>query len=101
MRMIFTSLAVGLFLLSLMLGAVAWLAVIVYAIKMVRQVRAGVAPWGRKLRYNPFNVLFRTQLLTTKGIAYRRKLGWSMAIFLGMTVVWLLVGFFIGLIAGP
>ncbi len=60
-----------------------WLATIIYAIKMIRRARAGVAIWGRATLWNPFNLLLMPGLLTNAGRSYRRKCFLAVAVFVG------------------
>ncbi len=70
----------------------AWYAIVVYSFMMVRQIRSGVPRWGRSLIYNPFNVVFRPDLLTDRGLAYRRRLGWAVAAFVCIVLGGFIVG---------
>jgi hypothetical protein len=44
-------------------GLVLAIAVVIYFLRMLREVRPGVSPWGLHVFYNPLNVLFRPNLL--------------------------------------
>jgi hypothetical protein len=73
-------------------GLVLAIAVVIYFLRMLREVRPGVSPWGLHVFYNPLNVLFRPNLLTDRGLMWRRRLGISIALFLAVSLaVFLLV----------
>lgn len=69
------------FLLACVLGALSWLAIVAYSIRLPFHAKSGsLHGW---LRFNPFNVVFFKDKLTPKGLVLRRRLLISVGCFVG------------------
>lgn len=80
----------GIFTLACGLGVVAWLATVVYAIRVPFHAKSGsLHGW---FRANPFNVVFYSDKLTPKGLVLRRRLLLSVGCFVGSLAVGVLAG---------
>lgn len=79
------------FMAAWCMAVVAWFSAIVFAVKAVRRTQAGVRLWGRETLWNPANALLNPQLLTTDGLAYRRKCFIAIGVFVVCVGVPLLV----------
>ena len=80
----------GIFVLAWGLGVVAWLATVVYAIRVPFHAKSGsLHGW---FRFNPFNVVFFSDKLTAKGLLIRRRLLISAGCFLGFWALGALSG---------
>jgi hypothetical protein len=56
-------------------ATVAWLAAAYYLLKTMANRRAGVLLWSAPLAFFPPNIVFRPDLLTERGQAFRRRFG--------------------------
>jgi hypothetical protein len=65
---------------------VAWALIVVYGVRVLRNIRPDVSRRNRRLAYNPANVVFHPELLTPDGLRYRQRLGWSVAVFVGLVL---------------
>jgi hypothetical protein len=81
----------GAFVLAWLATLVAWVAIVVYGLKVIRNVLPGVSLWGRQTAYNPANVVFHPELLTPEGQACRRRLGYALAVFVALVLGTLLL----------
>lgn len=72
-------------------AVIAWFSAIVFAVKAVRRKKPGVKLWGRETFWNPANALINPQLLTSEGLAYRRKCFIAIGVFVACVGVPLLV----------
>ncbi|MBE1162883.1 hypothetical protein [Dyella acidiphila] len=77
-------------------GVVAWFFAVFFAVKAVRRTKAGIRLWGRGTLWNPANILFDPQSLTSDGLAYRRKCFIAIAVFFGCIGVLLLMAVIAG-----
>jgi hypothetical protein len=79
------------FMAAWCMAVVAWFSAIVFAVKAVRRTQAGVRLWVEKrygIRQTPFSI---PSLLTTEGLAYRRKCFIAIGVFVVCVGVPLLV----------
>jgi len=58
---------------TLVVAPLAWVCILVFGVKAVRNARPEVELWSRETMWNPINVLFSPQMLTDAGRRYRRK----------------------------
>ena len=71
---------VGAFMLIIGLGALSWLATVVYLLRIPFNAKPGsLRGW---LKFNPFNVVFYSDKLTPIGLVLRRRLFISACCFL-------------------
>lgn len=77
-------------------AAVSWFAMVIYGFKAVMSARPGVSLWSRETRWNPANVLLRSELLTPEGLEYRRKGLIALGVFVVATGVPLLLAAIMG-----
>ena len=66
---------------SMLVALIAWPCIIFFSIQAARNAKTGVNVWGRKTRWNPFNVLLFPNLLTEQGLQYRRRCFQAIACF--------------------
>lgn len=76
-------------------ATVAWLAALYYLLKTMANRRSGVPLWSAPLAFFPPNIVFRPDLLTERGQAFRRRFGRAALVFVaavaaGLTLGWLL-----------
>ena len=57
----------------MVIAPVAWVCILVFGVKAVRNARPGVNLWGRETMWNPGNVLIFPGMLTDEGRRHRRK----------------------------
>lgn len=62
-------------------ATVAWLAAAFFLIKTVTNRRSGVRLWSAPLAFFPPNIVFRPDLLTERGQAFRRRFGYATLVF--------------------
>jgi hypothetical protein len=77
---------IGAFVVGWVASLVAWISIVVFGLKVLRNVLPGVSPWSRRFAYNPANVLFHPELLTPEGLIHRRRLCWAVAVFVGLVL---------------
>jgi len=58
---------------TMVIAPVAWVCMLVFGFKAVRNARPDVNLWGRETMWNPGNVLIFRGMLTDEGKRYRRK----------------------------
>ena len=75
---------IGAFVVGWVGALAAWVSIVVYGLRVLRSVLPGVSLWSRQLGYNPANVVFHPELLTPEGLIHRQRLGWAVAIFVGL-----------------
>ena len=81
MSQIFVGAALAVFIAIWLTAIVTLIACVVYAVKAIRCARPGIRLWGRDTLWNPANVLLSSNMLTEKGLRYRRKCLISLGIF--------------------
>jgi hypothetical protein len=99
-RVVLRNVLLGAFVIGWMGSLAAWVAVVVYGLGVLRNVLPGVSLWSSQFAYNPANVVFHPELLTRKGVFYRRRLGWAVAVFVGLVLGSLLLGALTGSLRG-
>jgi ABC-type nitrate/sulfonate/bicarbonate transport system permease component len=82
------------------IALVFWFRILFFAWKTIANRRDGVhlvrdAPLG-----NPANILLKAELLTEKGIAYRRRMVASLLVFVAIVVGGFVVAAIVGVVAG-
>lgn len=82
---------IGAFVVGWVASLAAWISIVVFGLKVLRNVLPGVSPWSRRFAYNPANVVFHPELLTPEGLIHRRRLGWAVAVFVGLVLGTLLL----------
>ena len=85
--------------IAVAIESIAWLRTVFFGWKAIANRREGVdlfrdAPLG-----NPVNILFRGELLTERGLAYRRKMVRSIVFFLATAIAGFVVAAVIGVLA--
>jgi hypothetical protein len=81
MSQIFVGAALAVFVAIWLTAVITLLTCVVYAVKAIRCARPGIWLWGRDTLWNPANVLLSSNMLTEKGLRYRRKCLISLGIF--------------------
>ena len=77
---------IGAFVVGWMASLAAWISIVVFGLKVLRNVLPGVSPWSRRFAYNPANVVFHPEVLTPERLIHRRRLGWAVAVFVGLVL---------------
>jgi hypothetical protein len=70
-------------------GVVAWVSIVWNLFRVPFNLKPGVDPWTLG---NPFNNLFKSEALTSEGLAARRRAGVSLSVFGGALVVGAIAG---------
>jgi hypothetical protein len=87
---LFEQVLLGIFLVACGAGTLAWLAIVVYAIRVPFHAKSGnLHGW---FRVNPLNAVIYSEKLTPKGLVLRKRLLTSVACFLGCWTVGVLAG---------
>jgi hypothetical protein len=58
---------------TMFIAPVAWVCILVFGFKAVRNARPDINLWGRDTMWNPGNVLIFPDMLTDEGRHYRRR----------------------------
>ncbi len=70
-----------LFVLTMIIAPIAWVCILVYGFKTIRNRKPEVSLWRGAPAWNPVNITLSPELLTEEGLKYRRRLFWSVAFF--------------------
>jgi hypothetical protein len=73
--------------LPFVIAIVSFLGIVIFTFRVIFHTKPGVRRWSRQLQYNPFNVVFRSELLTDNGLKDRRRLVFSLICFVGIIVL--------------
>ena len=82
---------------SLLTGLVSWLGAVIYSFMAIRhqrkEIQIGLHPFAISLlRWNPFNLLFYPDLLTSQGLNARHKAAFCLIVFLSSVLSCFLIG---------
>gem|GEM_PF-7103901 len=80
------------------IGVTAWVVAIIALITIPTHRKPGVPVFTRDLRWNPLNIIFRPDHLTSEGLWYRRLLGMAIVCFAVSLVVGLVFGISFGIL---
>jgi len=80
----------GLFIVALVVGALAWCVLAWNLVRLPFRAKPGVSVWS--LSFNPYNIAFRPELLSVEGQGMRRRAYTAMYVFLGACAVGVAAG---------
>lgn len=69
---------IAVFIVACVVGVIAWLSIMWNLLRVPFNLKPGVDPWALG---NPFNNLFKSEALTSEGLAARRRAGFSLSVF--------------------
>lgn len=73
--------------LPFLIAIVSFVGIVIFSFRMIFHTKPGVRRWSRELQYNPFNVVFHSELLAEDGLKDRRRLVFSVLCFVGIMVM--------------
>lgn len=80
-------------------ATVAWLAAAYYLFKTIANRRSEVLLWSAPLGFFPPNIVFRPDLLTERGQAFRRRFGQAALVFVAAVATGVALGGLVRLLA--
>lgn len=70
--------------LAFFIAIASFVGIVTFGFRVISHAKSGVRRWSGKLQYNPFNVIFHSELLTEDGLRDRRYLVLSVLCFVGI-----------------